>query len=345
MEGLLCQGRAITLKSDASDPAGRQLSYRWRLNGQPAGTNAPTFSFTPDAAGNYTVQVEVVDSTDASRVASAGPVTLNVREYRVPTATCSAQPTSLKAGDTSNLSATGTASACSSIASYKWSVTEGSVSNPTSPTTTFNSKGVTFQPTARIQTKSVTATATVADDRGATATCTASVQVQFTPTMARFGDIIFAKNGSRVNNCGKRILLEEVAAKAADPDYEIILIGHIDQDEAKRRPVRGRTLDQDRAFNAAAVLTGGTGTCGKIDLSRVRVDWVGTEQTADFQPGLCGTAARAATEERSGSQVTSADQNRRVEVWLVPRGTPMPPSVKGLKVLPEDVMKKLGCPK
>ena len=46
---------------------------------------------------------------------------------------------------------------------------------------------------------------------------------------AFFSDLVFGKGSARVNNCGKRILLDELAAKAADPDYEIVLVGHIDE--------------------------------------------------------------------------------------------------------------------
>ena len=106
-----------------------------------------------------------------------------------------------------------------------------------------------------------------------------------------------------------------------------------------------KSLDEQRVMNVAAVLTGGTGTCAKVDGARVKADWVGTDQTADLQPGLCGSSTRAETKERRISKVSSSDDKRRVEVWLVPKGTAMPPSVKGLKVLPESDLKKLGCPK
>ncbi len=43
--------------------------------------------------------------------------------------------------------------------------------------------------------------------------------------------------------------------------------------------------------------------------------------------------------------MTDADKNRRVEVYIVPKGQPMPPAVKNPKPLPADTMKQLGCPK
>jgi hypothetical protein len=94
------------------------------------------------------------------------------------------------------------------------------------------------------------------------------------------------------------------------------------------------------------VLSGGTGTCAKVDPSRIKIDWVGTDQTSDTQPGLCGTSNLAAQKERKGAAVTDADKNRRVEVYLVPHSsTSMPPAVKNARPLPADEMKLLGCPK
>jgi hypothetical protein len=76
------------------------------------------------------------------------------------------------------------------------------------------------------------------------------------------------------------------------------------------------------------------------------VDWVGTDQTSDTEPGLCGTSAtRQETKERRSSKVSESDKNRRVEVYLVPKGAPMPPAVKNAKPLDQKVMKRLGCPK
>ncbi|MGA8026745.1 MAG: hypothetical protein WB992_06335, partial [Bryobacteraceae bacterium] len=132
------------------------------------------------------------------------------------------------------------------------------------------------------------------------------------------------------------------------------LVGHRDSDELAnlpgtgrgRRRIAGRTLDEQRTLNSAAVLTGGTGACAKVDPSRIKVDWVGTDQTSTPEPGLCGTSNRVSQKERRASQVTEADKNRRVEVYLVPRNSQaMPPAVKNVKPLPEREVKALGCPK
>jgi flagellar motor protein MotB len=346
--GTLCQGRPITIRSSGvSDPSGRQITYKWRVNGQPMGGDSPELQFTPDRAGSYSIELDVsAPNTDgmAVRTAKANTLSINVQEYRAPTiAGVSAVPSQLNYGDTARLSATGTGSACSTI-SFKWTATEGTIANDTSANASFDSKTVRFEQGGKIQAKTVTVRATVTDDRGATATGQADVKVDYIPASIRFSDLIFSKGSARVNNCAKRILLEEAAAKAADPDYEIVLVGHYDQDEVARGN-RPTTLDMQRVLNAYAVLTGGSGTCGNVDPSRIKVDWVGAEQASDFQPGICGTSARPAAGERRGSAVSTADQNRRVEVWLVPKGTKMPAAFKSAKTLDPKLIKRAGCPK
>lgn len=346
--GTLCQGRAITVRSNATDPAGRTLTYKWKVNGQPAGSNSPELSFTPDKPGSYMVELEVTAPNNENlpvRVASANTLSLNVQEYKAPTATsCSANPAAIKYGQTSALNALGTGSACSSIA-FAWTATEGTISNNTSANPTFDSKSVRFEQGGKIQSKTVTATAKVTDDRGASASCSTTVKVDYIPDAIRFSDIVFSKGSSRVNNCGKRILLEEVAPKAADTDYEIVLIGHMDPDEVSKTKSKATPLDELRVLNAVGVLTGGTGTCANVDKSRIKADWVAIEQDSDMQPGLCGTSTRASTKERNASAVSTADQNRRVEVWLVPKGVTLPKGFKSAKELPEKELKKIGCPK
>lgn len=362
-EGTLCQGKPVTLHSTASDPAGHTLTYAWKLNGSPSGANSPDFSFTPNNAGDFQVEVTITDSTNPSRTVSAGPVTLSVKEYAEPQITSiSASPDSLSCATdttgthTASLTGQATGSACGGNLTYKWTVSEGSVSNDTSPNATFDSSTLNFESGSQGQTKTVTATLTVTDETGKSVSKTADIAVKCPPQFVRLSDIVFAKNNARVNNCGKRILIDEAAPRLSSGDYSILLIGHVDSDERANAPARGRNargrraaaypLDEQRVLNAAAVLSGGTGTCAKVDPARIKVDWVGTDQTSNPDPGLCGTSTRASLKERRGSQVSAADKNRRVEVYLVPNNSQaMPPAVKNVKPLPEREVKALGCPK
>lgn len=158
-------------------------------------------------------------------------------------------------------------------------------------------------------------------------------------------DIIFTYGRSRVNNCGKRVL-DEIAQRAqADPDYDIVLIGHIDERESKiRRPRNAKALDMERILNAAAFLTAGTGTCKNVEPSRIKIMTAGTDQANESKALLCVSS----TNERATDRVRANDanaKNRRVEVWLVPRPGkgPMPAGLN-LQDLPTSELPK-GCPR
>ena len=378
----ICQGKPVNLHSTASGPAGHTLKYAWTLNGQASGSDSADFSFTPNNTGDFTVAVTVTDTTPPPPAPTRpkdipvrcwvqpptppppAPVTatttVTVAETTPQITSVTASPTTLScAADkngthTATLTASAQAGACGGNLNYKWTVSEGSVTNDTSANATFDASSLNFPGGGQNQTKTVTATVTVTTDSGKTASQTTTITVNCPPQFVRLPDVIFAKNNARVNNCGKNILIEQAAPQAAQGQYTIVLVGHRDSDERENAPaVRGRgrrraaptTLDEQRVLNAAAVLSAGTGTCANVDPSRIMVDWVGTDQTSETQPGLCGTSNLPAQKERKSSQVTEADKNRRVEVYLVPNPQSMPPAVKNARPLPTDQVKPLGCPK
>ncbi len=379
-EGTICQGKPVNLHANITGPPNHTLQYQWSVNGQTQGSNSPDFAFTPNNTGSFTVQVTVTDTTPppppmerpkkfpvrcwtppptppppAPATASA---TLNVSDTPPSIGNIAANPNQLVAQanegpHTSQLSVTATPGPCSTNLTYKWTVSEGSLSNDTTANPTFDASTLQFEG-GTAQTKTVTASVTVTDENGRTASQSTTITVTYTPPFVRLDDVVFAKNNTRVNNCGKRILIDDAAPKLASGDYDIVLVGHRDADEetaarAGRRGRRGRgrgeerPLDEQRVLNCAAVLSGGTGTCAKVDASHIRVDWVGTDQTSDARPGLCGTSN---VKERRGSATTAADKNRRVEVYLIPRSSQaLPPAVKNIKPLPEREVRALGCPK
>ncbi len=381
----ICQGKPVSLHSTASGPEGHKLKYAWTLNGQASGSDSADFSFTPNNTGDFQVAVTVSDTTPppapmerpkeipvrcwvqptvpppAAPVTASTTVTVNDAQPQItsvsagtPTLSCAADT---KGTHTTQLTAQATAGACGGNLTYKWTVSEGSVTGGDSANATFDASTLNFEGGAQNQTKTVTATVTVTTETGKTASQTTQITVNCPPQFVRLADVVFAKNNARVNNCGKRVLIDEAAPRVANGDYDIILVGHRDNDEkenAAATPTKGRrraktpptALDEMRALNAAAVLSGGTGTCAKVDPSRIKYDFVGTDQTSDPQPGLCGTSNLPEQKERKGSTVTDADKSRRVEVYLVPHnGNSMPPAVKNARPLPDDRMKQLACPK
>jgi hypothetical protein len=344
--GPLCQGKPVTVHASASDPAGHTLSYAWKLNDTPTAGSGPDFSFTPNNSGDFKVEVAVTDAANPARTVAAGPKTITVQEYSAPqissvtaspsTLSCAADPGS---PHTANLSSQANGSACGGSLTYKWTVTEGSVARETSPNATFDSSTLSFD-SGGGQSKTVTVTLTVTDEAQKSASQTTAIAVNCPPQFKRLADIVFAKNSARVNNCGKRILIDQ-AAPQAGAAYDIVLVAHRSADEREQTGA-SRTLDERRALNAAAVLAGDHGTCANIDLSTIKMDAEGTDQTSTPDPGLCG----ASNQEKRGEQVTGADKERRVEVYLVPKGgQAVPPAAKHVTAIPEGVVKALGCPR
>lgn len=380
--GVICPGKPVTIHASMAGSTTNKLTYAWTVNGAAQSATGADLTYTPTDAGTFSVQLTVTDTTPPPPPMER-PKTIPVRCWVQPPppppvapvtastsftvtiapptiSSVSASPTALACAanttgaHTATLSSSAQGSACGGNLTYKWTVSEGTVSGDSSPNATFDSSSLNFEGGAQGQSKTVTATLTVTDQTGKTATQNTSITVTCQPTFVRLDDVIFAKNNSRVNNCGKRVLIDDAAARLASGDYDLVLVGHRDTDEAANAPgVRarkgrkaapGRALDQARVLNAAAVLSGGTGTCGKVDPSRIKVDYVGTDQTSETRPGQCGTSN---TKERKGSETSDADKNRRVEVYLVPHGTTtsLPPAVKNLQPLPETDVKALGCPK
>ena len=381
VKGTNCPGKPVTLHANITPAAGRTIQYAWTVNGQPQGGNTPEFTFTPNNVGTFAVQVTISDVTPPPPPMqrpkkfpvrcwnppppprAPAPVTamatISISEMAPTISSVTADPNTLACAanttgaHTSNLTVQATPSACGGNLSYKWTVSEGRVTNDASQNATFDASTLNFEPGATAQTKTITASVTITDETGKTASQSTNITAACQPVWQRLDDVIFANNNARVNNCGKRILIDDAAPRMASGDYDIVLVGHRATDEqASAPPIPGRRrgplvpLDEQRTLNCAAVLSGGTGTCAKVDPSRIRVDWVGTDQTSERRPGICGTSAHAAQEERRGSQTSDTDRDRRVEVYLVPRGTAaMPPAVKEIAPLPEAQVKALGCPK
>jgi hypothetical protein len=134
---------------------------------------------------------------------------------------------------------------------------------------------------------------------------------------------------------------------AGNPNYDVVLVGHIDTAEVpKGKSRRGGNLDRDRVLQTAAVLSGGSGTCSSLDPSRIKGSWIGATQETPSVPTSCAVSTTAPKERRGAAiEDTDTSKNRRVEIWLVPKGLALPPAARDAKELPDADLKKIGCPK
>lgn len=116
------------------------------------------------------------------------------------------------------------------------------MANGADPSATFDSSTLNFETGAQLQGKTVTATLTVTDETGRSVSRAANITVKCPPQFVHLPDVVFAKNNTRVHNCGKRILVDEAAPRIGGGDYDIVLVGHRDCDEEASLPAgrRGR---------------------------------------------------------------------------------------------------------
>src|SRR5262249_16289310 len=154
---------------------------------------------------------------------------ITVRDYRAPELTGSATPNEINAGDRASIALTPQITDCNGRVIYSCKADEGTVSS--GPPFEFNSTGVAFDMTdrSRPQTKVVNVSWRAADGRGASSSATIPVTVNLAALgqAQRFDDVIFPAGSARVNNCGKRILLEEVYPLLAQhPDWDLVIVGH-----------------------------------------------------------------------------------------------------------------------
>jgi len=197
----------------------------------------------------------------------------------------------------------------------------------------FDSSSLVFDSASNAeQRKTVTITAACADDKN-TGTGTTQVEVIKKATIApiRLPDILFSRDSARVNNCGKRILLEQLRSYyERDSGGSVALVGHQSSDE------KPTNLAEQRALNSAAVITAGSGVCLSVPASRVQVSSPGTDQMGvSFDSNFCQSSVPAGPEA----------EMRRVVVWFIPSGGQMPASVTNSQAASSLPVANLGCPK
>lgn len=331
-------GHTYHLTAEAAGLNGRNASYQWLENGQPiSGATSSSYDLGDTGAQSISVRVSVPNPPVTS-----APASFTINQLAPPTLTFAVSPSTVPySSGPVPLRAVATASTCGAPVNVRYSgegVT-GTNFNPGSVS------GFDMGNRLRAQSKTVTLTATATDAKNQTVTRTAPITVTLDPEARRLDDVVFQSMSSRVNNCGKRLLLEELTPILRnDPGAKVVLIGH--RDEKEKGSKAALALDRTRVLNAAAVLSAGKGICPQLDLSRIQMKAVGTDQSATPRPALCGASTNV--KERSGQAVKETDKNaeyRRVEVWVIPSGAAMPAGLTGLEAVPSAEVTKLGCPK
>jgi outer membrane protein OmpA-like peptidoglycan-associated protein len=324
----LCQGETAQVNASISGGDSKQLNFVWSVNGK-AISQGHSFAFGTAGrdAGNYTVALTV---NGAGFNSASAQTNITVKEYIAPVAKVQASPAEINAGEKSTLSGNCQGQCGGNLQGPTFTASDGSVQGDQ-----FDSTGVQFDASDHgEQRKTVTITASCGDNRNTgTATTTITVVKKASITAIRLPDVLFDANSARVNNCGKRILLDQLKAYSErDSAGRVVLVGHQSSDE------KPANLGELRALNAAAVITAGKGVCLSIPQSQVLVSSPGVDQNGvGFESGFCSSSVRGGA--------TGAAEMRRVEVWFVPSGGELPSSVTNPQDASTLPVSALGCPR
>jgi outer membrane protein OmpA-like peptidoglycan-associated protein len=241
-------GEPVTVTANVMNwPPKKAQEFTWtapgtKVEGKDATARVDTTGLAP---GSYTVTANVTDHKKLSASCQAG-FTVKEPPKHPPAVSCSANPTTVRAGTPSTITCE-----CTSpdegvqLSIGNWMASGGSISG-SGNAATLDTAGASAGP--------ISVTATCTDNRGLSATSapvTVNVEVPPPPPQARdLGDIAFKKNSARVDNEAKGKLDQMADEIKADPNNKAVVIGYYDPAEK-----RGKKLAAQRAVNTKAYLT------------------------------------------------------------------------------------------
>jgi hypothetical protein len=274
-------GEPVTATANASNFNPKHtLTYTWtssggKVTGKDATANIDTNGMS---GGSYTVTANVRDPKAKKNNEATCTANFTVKEppKNPPTMSCSANPTSVQVGATSDLSCTCTSPDNVPVTVGGWTASAGTVSG-SGTTATLNTTGASAGP--------ITVNATCTDSRGLTASASAQVTVEVPPPPPPQASKLSECDFSKMTKIGKpwrvdnecKAILDDVAQRLQhEPDSKLAIVGNAEATEKRRN------LAAERAVNAKAYLSGGEAKQA-IDAGRIET-YTGSAgtQTAEF---------------------------------------------------------------
>ena len=249
----------------------RTLSYNYTATGGKVSGTGPTANVDTAGlnAGSYTVTSNI---SDGKKGAASCNAAFNVKQNQPPTITCSANPTTVKPGDTAQISCQGQ-SPDNRPLTYKHEASAGNL-QPNGPNAALSTQGAQPGP--------ITVTSTVTDDRNLSAHTQTTVTVEAPPPppppppqASKINQIEFPNKVKpwRVDNTAKAILDDVALRLQREPDSRLVIVGSKDPDEKRK------DLDAERAVDSKFYLTNDKG----IDPNRIECRSGGTAgKVAEF---------------------------------------------------------------
>jgi len=311
-------GDPVTVTSTAGG-LNPKLNVVYTFSGSGAAVNGTTATVATAALapGSYTVKCGVKEGKAGKEglkpwQTADATTGFTVKAFEPPTISCSANPGTIKPGETSAITASGVSPQNRPL-TYSYSATEGTVEG-NGATVVFNSTGAA--------TGAATVTCNVSDDKGQTATANTSVTIlapyKAAPHTQTLCSISFAtdkQRPERVDNEAKACLDEIALTLQRQSDAKVVLMGNSDDKEKakvakdqkaalKNKHIKVSDPAAERAVNAKEYLVTEKG----IDASRVGV-------------------------------VTGKGDGRTVEDYLVPSGASFVSDVPNTSAVDEGAVK------
>jgi len=212
----------VTGTADMLNPKMKAV-YNWSGNGVTGSGTTATVATAGLAPGSYTVKGNVTEGPKPGQSADCS-ATFTVKAFEPPTVSCSANPSTIKPGDTSAITATGVSPQNRPL-TYSYAASAGTVSG-SGNSGTFSSAGAPAG--------SVTVTCTVTDDKGQTASGTTSVTIEAPyvapapPSQSALCSITFEKDKkrpTRVDNEAKACLDDIALTLQSKSDATVAIVG------------------------------------------------------------------------------------------------------------------------
>jgi hypothetical protein len=250
------------------------LTYAWTATGGKLATpSAATSSIdtTGLAAGSYTANATITDPKWKKNNSASCSTSFAIKPFTPPQVTCSANPTTVKSGETSTITANATSADGAQITSYAYAASAGKITG-SGTSATLDTTGLPGS--------TVTVTVTATDSHGLTGTCNTSVGVIEAikcVNVEDWGECTFEKNPKkpwRVDNDCKDVLDKLALRLQQMPSGKLEIVGYTDEKEV----VKEKELGAQRSVNVKYYLT--TDGPTKSDATRIEPREGGTKGKA-----------------------------------------------------------------
>jgi hypothetical protein len=316
-------GQQVTATAKASSiRSGKHtnVTYHWSESGVTDNEGTAAIATDAFAPGSYTVKAEVKEGKKGKEGSKPGETAacsakFTVKAFEPPTVSCSADPSTVKQGESSAITCTGTSPQNRTL-TYTYWASSGAI-NGVGPTATFSSAGV---PAGQAG-----ITCNVADDKSHTASASTNVTIVAPPPplphVQELCSVSFAhdaKRPTRVDDEAKACLDQIALDLKQSPDARAVIVADSNAQEkqitAKRERAAARQkhakveyFDRQRAVNLKDYLVNDQG----IDASRIVV-------------------------------TTGADDDQNVHNYLFPAGATFEGNAPGINLVDESTMRAEG---